>query len=225
MHEIQIKKGKINVDLLLKYGFKDTDKGFFYFCHILNGQMTVSFLVDKNGRIFSELTDEFGEEYTLHLNESASGNFVGAVKSEYESKVNEILESILEYSVFKSLQAQKIIEYIEMKYHSKLEFLWDDDNGIARRIDNKKWYVVFMTIPKSKLGFKDNTRVEVINLRLTENEAASIIDNARFFPAYHMNKRYWVTVLLDSGVEYEHILKLIDNSYELVATKTKGALQ
>ena len=223
MREIEIKKGKISTDLMLKYGFIDTGKDFFYTAFILNGDMKLNFHVNKSMQIFSELLDEFGDEYTLHLNESASGNFVGLVKSEYESKVNEILDNILEYSVFKSSQARAIISYIKDTYDSEIEFLWDDDNGIARRSDNKKWYIVFMTIPKSKLGFKDSSRVEVVNLRLNSEDVASIIDNERFFPAYHMNKKYWITVLLDSEIDTDKIFKLIDESYNLVGNK-KGAV-
>lgn len=219
MREIEIKKGKINTDLLIKFGFEKCDNGYLYSCSIIDNQMRLNFAFESNGKLFSEILDEFNEEYTLHLNESACGNFVGRVKNEYESKLNELLDHVLEYNCYKGKQANEIIDYIRLKYESELEFLWDDDNAIARRRDNKKWYIVFMTISKSKLGLGSNDKAEVINLRLSFENVAECVDNKHIFPAYHMNKKYWVSVLLDSGLDTDKILKLIDESYNLVSSK------
>ena len=35
-------------------------------------------------------------------------------------------------------------------------------------------------------------------------------------PGYHMNKRYWNTVSLNSGIPEKEIIKWIDHSYDLV---------
>ena len=71
-----------------------------------------------------------------------------------------------------------------------------------------------MNISKIKLGFKDNSKVEIINLRLKSEDVSATVDNKCFFPAYHMNKKYWITVLLDGGADTEHIFRLIDESYK-----------
>ena len=216
MREIEIKKGKISIPMLLEYGFTKCDDYYSYACNIIDNQMTLSFRAMENGKLFSEVVDEFGEEYTLHLNESASGEFVGRVKYEYESKLNELLDFIVEHNYYKGKQANEIINHIQSKYNSRLEFLWDDDNAIARRDDNKKWYIVFMTISKSKLGLSSKDKAEVINIRLTKEKVSEYIDNISFFPAYHMNKKYWITILLDSVACTDEILKLVDESYGLV---------
>lgn len=39
------------------------------------------------------------------------------------------------------------------------------------------------------------------------------------FPAYHMNKEHWITVLLDGTVEEEKIFELIDTSFQATAPK------
>lgn len=218
MREIEIKKGKINTDLLLKYGFQKNGSEYFYSCIIFDGQMVLNFSV-RNDILYGEILDEFEEEYTLHLSESASGEFVGRVKFEYENKINEVLNCVLEYRSYKTIQATEIMEYIKTTYGSEFEYLWDDDSCIARRKDNNKWYIVFMTVSKSKLGFNSSEKVEVINLRLTEENVKRHVDNQSFFSAYHMNKKYWITVLLNSGVDTNEIFKLIDGSYNLVGNK------
>ncbi len=42
-------------------------------------------------------------------------------------------------------------------------------------------------------------------------------ENDGIFPAYHMNKKHWVSV--DTSVDDELLKKLINNSYELVVQK------
>ena len=40
-------------------------------------------------------------------------------------------------------------------------------------------------------------------------------------PAYHMNKRHWVSIILDGTMDDEDILRLIRDSYALTAPKRK----
>jgi len=42
-------------------------------------------------------------------------------------------------------------------------------------------------------------------------------------PAYHMNKKHWNTVILDSTIPDEEIYTMIDDSYELVVKGLKKA--
>jgi predicted DNA-binding protein (MmcQ/YjbR family) len=42
-------------------------------------------------------------------------------------------------------------------------------------------------------------------------------------PGYHMNKKHWNTVDIESGVPDAEIRKMIDHSYDLVAKKSRSA--
>lgn len=44
----------------------------------------------------------------------------------------------------------------------------------------------------------------------------TIVVHLHYFPAYHMNMKYWLTVLLDNYVNLEQVKILIDESYRLV---------
>lgn len=37
-----------------------------------------------------------------------------------------------------------------------------------------------------------------------------------FLPGYHMNKKYWITMLLDGTVSEAKILDFLDMSYDLI---------
>lgn len=72
-----------------------------------------------------------------------------------------------------------------------------------------------MTIDKSKLS--DSTgEVEIINVKTDEATINKLIKQDGFYKAYHMNKKNWITILLDGTVKYNEIIKLIDKSYELI---------
>jgi predicted DNA-binding protein (MmcQ/YjbR family) len=40
-------------------------------------------------------------------------------------------------------------------------------------------------------------------------------------PGYHMNKKYWNTIIVDGTLTFQQLKSFIDHSYELVNTKTK----
>ena len=72
-----------------------------------------------------------------------------------------------------------------------------------------------MNINKTKLG-KENIKVEIINVKLNPEKIKQLIIKKGYYPAYHMNKKNWITITLDDTLEDEIIEKLIDESYELV---------
>ena len=45
------------------------------------------------------------------------------------------------------------------------------------------------------------------------NEFKNLLKQDGFYPAYHMNKKNWITVILDNTISDEKIMNLIDKSY------------
>lgn len=63
----------------------------------------------------------------------------------------------------------------------------------------------------------DVDQFESINLKCDPERAVELreqFDAVR--PGYHMNKKHWNTVLINSDVSHEMILQMVDDSYELV---------
>ncbi|MCR4880429.1 MAG: MmcQ/YjbR family DNA-binding protein [bacterium] len=156
------------------------------------------------------------EPYTLHLT-SEAGTFVGQVREEYERVLGDICEKCFEYDVFKTQQSRKLIEHIYEKYKGELEFLWEKspDAAIVRRKDNKKWYIVFMVIKKDRLGIDSQEPIEVIDIRVKTENMPELLEQGNIYPGYHMNKKHWITIILDGSVSLVEIYKLLDKSYEL----------
>ena len=61
---------------------------------------------------------------------------------------------------------------------------------------------------KSKTG-----EVTCLNIKLNPEEILSLIDNKNFFPAYHMNKKYWISIILNNNLEDRVVMDLIEESH------------
>ena len=173
--------------------------------------------VTEQGSVSAMVWDtDLNEPYTLHLVSRAVGEFVGKIKSEYEEVLNSISDQCFEPDVFKTVFAKEIITYVRSKYGNEPEYLWNrfPDNAVVRRSDNKKWYLAILTVSRSKLGFKSDEIVEAIDLRMKPEEVEKI-DRVNILPGYHMNKKHWITIVLDGTVLLDEIYSLIDNSYKL----------
>ena len=97
----------------------------------------------------------------------------------------------------------------------------DFETGVFRHTDNKKWFAIAMHIKKSRLGFSDDGYIDIVNLKCGEEIVASLLNERGIFPAYHMNKANWLSVVLDSGADLETVEFLLNVSYELTKSKKR----
>lgn len=119
----------------------------------------------------------------------------------------------------RSLQINKVVEHIRAEYGAEPEFLWPErypSYAVFRHADNRKWFALVATISSSSLGLKDNKEIDVINLKFDKNQTYDFASSSEaIFPAYHMNKNNWITVILDGGLSDEMVFELIRKSYLL----------
>ena len=213
-----IKDKKIDFKKLEEFGFKLKDNSYYYHTSLLKNQFKMSVKISLDNSIFTEIIDtETNEAYVLHLLEIKRSGYSEKVYKEYSEVLEKIQKECFEDERFKANYAKEIINYIKNKYGDELEFLWEKSpkNAVVRRKSTKKWYVAILTISKRKIGLDSNEITEVINLHNSQEEIEKLIDNKKYFPAYHMNKKHWCTICLDGTVELKEIYELIDISYEL----------
>lgn len=215
--EYMLKNRVINSSSLIKYGFKKQAEKYVFNVKICDEQFEM-IVEAENNKMTSKLIDLMNEdEYVLVDVQDSCGEFVGKVRQEYEEKLQEIIKKCTSKEVFKFKQSKQVIEYIRKKYNDELEFLWEkfEETAIWRNKQNNKWYGLIMKIPESKIGLDSEKVIEAIDIRYKKNETDKIVDNEKFFPGYHMNKKSWITIKLDNSVDIRTIKKLIDNSYNL----------
>ena len=220
MREINnfIKDKKINFKKLEEFGFELIDNSYYYHTSLLKNQFKMSVKISLDNSIFTEIIDtETNEAYVLHLLEMKRSGYSEKVYKAYNEILAKIQKKCFEDEIFKAGYTKEIINYVKNKYEDELEFLWKKSpkNAVIRRKSSNKWYAVILTISKRKIGLDSDEIIEVINLHNIAEKIEKLIDYKKYFPAYHMNKKYWCTICLDRTVELKEIYKLIDISYKL----------
>ncbi len=213
----RLRKRKINYKALEKYGFTKSVKKYIYNKKIQAYSFEINVVISDD-KSYSKLIDiENDEEFVMVDLENSTGKFVGELREAYESVIDDIIEKCTSREIFESKQSKEVIEYITEKYGDELEFLWEkfDDNAIWRNKQNNKWYALLLTISESKLGLNSDKIVEALDLRYQKDEVENIVDGAKVFPGYHMNKKSWITIKLDGTMKTSKIYEFIDNSYKL----------
>lgn len=206
----------VDTEKLQNFGFTKKENGYFYRTYIVDKQFELIVCISHGGEMNTKLCDTLtGEEYVLHLVEDCNGAFVGKVREEYNKVVEELCPKCLKSNVYKIKQTNGAVAYIKEKYDCELEYPFDDDNGVARRADSGKWFAVFLKVRAEKIGLEGKELIEVLNLKLSPENVQKLVDCKSYFPAYHMNKKHWVTVPFGKYVEDDELFSKIDESYNL----------
>lgn len=224
MHDVSsyFRRRTVDIALLQAYGFSCLGGQYRYTTTLLNGQFTMQVFITAEGNASSVLIDAAtGDEYVLHNIASASGAFVGAVREASEQVLQDIACRCFRSAVFTSHQAKQVISYIRERYQHEPEFLWPrfPDNAIFRRSDNAKWYGAILTIKPASIGLSGDERIEILDLRMAPETLLQLTDRVKYFPGFHMNKKHWVTLLLDDTLDIGEICRRIDDSYQLACKK------
>lgn len=118
-----------------------------------------------------------------------------------------------------------VISLIFDEYSVEPEYPWDDspDACVFRHYDNRKWFAIIMTVRSKSLGIGGEGYKDVINVKINPAEIYDLLQVPGILPAYHMNKKHWITILLDGSVNLIAIKKLLDYSYSVTQRKIRKA--
>lgn len=218
MKQIPLINKKIITEKLIPFGFSYLDNVYSYKSEILRGRFLLELYVLKGEELWTRLSEKAtNEEYVLHLISKANGEFIGSVREAYNAVIENFINNCCATEIFKGEQTKLVIEYIKRTYDDEPEYLWKKfpNNAIFRRKDTKTWYAALLTAKANKIGLLGEENLEILDLRIEPERLSSLHDYHNYFPAYHMNKKSWFTVLLNGTVENEEIYSYLDNSYRL----------
>ena len=214
MEEDIFKKCEIDFNKLIDYGFI-IEKNIPTYRYTIPNKNLEILITYKNNKLKGKIIDkEINEEYLSYRIENQVGEFVNGVREEFIKILEEIRNNCCRSKYYIGDQANRISNLIKKKYDDNPEFLWDndEDNSVFRNTNNKKWYGIIMYINKNKLTDEDKM-IEVINIKLPKEEIDTLVTKKGFYRAYHMNKKYWVTITLDDTLDDSKIMELIDKSH------------
>lgn len=207
-----------NFKKLISYGFVKNKDFYIFSQSIIDGEFKVIIKIYDNLNIKIEtIESSTGEIYTLHLLEGVTGSFISKIKEEYNNILNNIAENCFEPDIFKSSTTKMLINYIENKYSNQPEYLWEKfpENAIFRRKDNRKWYAAILTVKRNRLGFDSDEVVEIVDLRASKEDVPNLIKKDNIYPGWHMNKKSWITIILDGSMDFNEICNFVDISFNL----------
>ena len=202
-----------------EYGFLENQGVWTFSSTILHGDFLMRVIVVDGDLSFQVFDQETGDLYPQVHMESMRGTFVGSVREACLEVLYDIRKSCSEVQEFLCPQTKRIMTLVQAKYGNQLEYLWEKspDTAVLRHDDNQKWYSVLMKISWEKLDNSREGQVEVVNLK--HDQVADLLVEKGIYPAFHMNKRYWISLPLDDTLSDEQVLELFERSWFLTSKK------
>lgn len=123
------------------------------------------------------------------------------------------------------MNREDVFRYVRKTYGTEPEYLFKSSPraAVLRHKGGKKWYGIIMNIPGNKLGLETEAEVDVLNVKADPELVGFLQMQPGMFPAYHMNKEHWISILLDDEADRKKIRGLIDGSFELTGEKPRPA--
>ena len=199
-----------NIDKLIEYGFK-LEKNKYILKRDIDNNLYAIFTIDKDISInvYDKITNEEFIPYKLNTS-------VGLYVSDIREKLDKYKQEIINNCFNNNDTRKEIIKYIHEKYQIKEEHPWNEYPTFYTFKTNNKWFGLIMRIPYKSLGIDSIEEVDVINIKIEPEKIDKLVDNKQYFKAYHMNKKYWITIVLNYNTDINKLKELVDNSYELV---------
>ena len=218
MFEI-FKSYQFNQEKAQAFGFVEHGGVWTYSCQILQGDFVMTVSITANNVSFQVFDRETGDLYPQVHMQSMTGSFVASVREACLETLYQIRKACFEVQDFICPQTKRIMTQIQEKYGNQLEYLWEKspDTAVLRHEGNKKWYAVLMKISWDKLEKGREGLVEAVNLK--HDQVVDLLSQKGIYPAFHMNKRYWISVALDDTLSDEEVLELIEKSWNLTSKK------
>ncbi len=130
------------------------------------------------------------------------------------------------------MNRQDIFDWCKKTYKVSPDYPWNDDNAVLRHKDNRKWFGVVLSLRSDRLPPSGSTDpgctydescqfLDILNVKCDPVMIGSFLTKSGYFPAYHMNKDKWISILLDGPEPDDEIKMLLDISFEMTRPKKR----
>ena len=97
----------------------------------------------------------------------------------------------------------------------------DFETAVLRHAGTRKWYAIVMRVSRRKFGLNSDEVIDVVNLKQPTEMFGSFGVADGVYPAYHMNKTHWISVLLSDAPD--DVIRFLANvSFEATKDKRKS---
>ena len=118
---------------------------------------------------------------------------------------------------------QELFDLCLNLYDTSPDYPFDEDfeTAVLRHGDTHKWYAIVMRVPRRKFGQASDEVIDVANLKLPTEMFGSFGAAEGVYPAYHMNKLHWISVLLPDAPD-DVVQFLVNASFEITRAKRQA---
>ena len=217
---------RVKIESLIEYGFKSFNDVFTYEKNFLDNEFKALIVIDEKGNLSGKVIENaFGDEFVQLRIESYKGGFIAEVKEAYKEILLDIRDKCFKKEIFVSNQANRLTKLINERYHESPDFPFTNSKiehyGVFRYKGNNKWYGLIMNVNKSVFGFPNNEEyVDIINVKIDETKREEILKIKGIYPSYHMNKKKWISIILDESLSDEEVMSYIDYSRNYMVGKS-----
>ena len=184
---------------MLSYGFQPEGHTLVYMQELVTENFRIIITYDRalSGKIIDLA---FGEEYVNFRMESATG-YSAEIRNKFEALLLDIRDKCCKNQFFQTEQTRRINEFIYETYDVMPELLWPNIPSYAafRKKQGGKWFAVIGSVPRCKAdpASRSAQDVEVINVKVDKDQINALLAQDGIYPAFHMNKKCWVSIILD----------------------------
>lgn len=201
------------------FGFVARPGGLVLEKDLPGGDFRAVLTIDAQGRLAGRVVDLMNDEdYAPLRQESFEGPFVASVRASYEELLLAVAEACTDETPFSCAQANRLTKYISDAFGIAPDFPFGGsdagDCGVFRHPGNRKWFALVMNVAYEKVrGDGDKRRVDIVNLKT--DGRGDPLSFPGVFPAYHMNHKTWLSLLLDDTLPDERVTDLLRISFDL----------
>ncbi len=118
---------------------------------------------------------------------------------------------------------QEFLTYCTDTYGTVADYPFENDldTAVLRHGDNRKWYAIAMKVSRRKLGLDSDEIIDVVNVKLPVEMFGSFGKADGVYPAYHMNKLHWVSLLLPDAPD--DVVRLLVTASREATKKTSSS--
>ena len=208
-------KKKFNFEKLKEFGFSIENNTYVYTEDFMDSNFKA--IIEISDVLKGKVIDNFSDEEYIPLRiESYDGEYVCKVREAYKSILKRIADTCCTDVFFASDQANRIANLIYERYGVKPDFPWNDDNGVFRHLDTRKWFSLIMFVSiDSLLKNGDRHMLNIMNVKIDTSKRDELYEIKGIYPAFHMNHKMWISIALDETISDDKIMKLIQCSFDL----------
>ncbi len=208
-------------EALLAFGFIKQEGAFSFQKELQNHDFSLGIKVEGKTVYLEVLDAATGESFSPFFVAHPMGSFVRQMREEAEELIAKIRETCFEKD-YENDYIARFDLFVKQRFGVDPEVTWEEypDFFTYHRKDNRKWFAIIMQAKYRTLGIDKDGTVNLIDVKADPEEVPGLLKRKDVLPGFHMNKKHWVSFLLDGSAPFENLIPLVEKSYALALGKS-----